>query len=296
MKIFVTGSSGYLGGALLSTAILHEMIPGAEVLSVSRDEGADYQIDLRIEEIKFDQRPDVIIHCAGNSSASESVISPLGSIESNLLTLLPILEFTRSEAVKLILVSSIKTQPLTYDISRSVYGAAKLAGEILANEYRLQYGMHLNIVRFPALYGAPIKLNKKADQSWINWFCKANCDQTSISIVGDPTIPRYPIHVRDACRVLANMVLTENNQDYDILGSFETPYSPKTIADMIESISGRKFETILQKPARIDMRGNYVKSQSSVDINTFLRLFRSDASAEPIESGLKELIEVYERQ
>ncbi|MDR3229835.1 MAG: NAD-dependent epimerase/dehydratase family protein [Synergistaceae bacterium] len=175
-KILLTGSNGQIGVALAEhlrkiygannvTATDIAKVPG----SVS--EGGPFAIlDVRdgkaIGELLASTGADTLIHLAGLLSA-KSEMNPQLAWDTNANGLYAALEAAREHGCAFFFPSSIaafgpstphkNTPQDTIQHPATIYGIAKVAGELLCDYYHLKYGLDTRGVRFPGLisYTAP---------------------------------------------------------------------------------------------------------------------------------------------
>jgi nucleoside-diphosphate-sugar epimerase len=175
-KILVTGSNGQIGVELIQHL---RKIYGAENV-VATDirkvpgpvsEGGPFEIlDVRDGKATAGRlasaRADTVIHLAGVLSARGET-EPQLAWDTNMNGLYMMLEAARANGCALFFPSSISvfggTTPAkntpqdTIQRPSTIYGVAKVAGELLCDYYHLKYGMDTRGVRFPGLisYTAP---------------------------------------------------------------------------------------------------------------------------------------------
>ncbi|MDR2176299.1 MAG: NAD-dependent epimerase/dehydratase family protein [Synergistaceae bacterium] len=169
-KILVTGSNGQIGFGLVQHL---RKIYGAENV-VATDirkvpgpvsEGGPFEVlDVRdgraMTERLSSAKADTVIHLAGVLSA-KSEADPQLAWDTNMNGLYTALEAARANGCALFFPSSIsafgRTTPAkntpqdTIQRPSTIYGAAKVAGELLCDYYHLKYGMDTRGVRFPGL-------------------------------------------------------------------------------------------------------------------------------------------------
>jgi nucleoside-diphosphate-sugar epimerase len=169
-KILVTGSNGQIGVALVShlrgiygadsvTATARKKVPGPV------SEGGPFALlDVRdgkaVGELLASTRADAIVHLAGVLSAKGEG-DPQMAWDTNMNGLYTVLEAARAYGCALFFPSSIaafgpgapakNTPQDTIQRPSTIYGVAKVAGELLCDYYHLKYGLDTRGVRFPGL-------------------------------------------------------------------------------------------------------------------------------------------------
>ena len=184
MKVFVTGSAGFIGSALC----LRLLARGDHVIGL--DNHNDYydtalkeariarhiehrnythlRIDLAdrssIEHTFADHKPQSVIHLAAQAGVRYSIENPLAYVDSNLVGFAHILEGCRHNAVKhLVYASSSSVYGANTSIPFSVhdnvdhplslYAASKKSNELMAHTYSHLYGLPTTGLRFFTVYG-----------------------------------------------------------------------------------------------------------------------------------------------
>lgn len=170
-RVLVTGGSGFVGrwvGRALAPR-------GAELQILDLAPPAGYEVahqfakaDLRdlsaVKRLLNDQRPDVIIHLAGQPGVGASHDNPVSAYESNVLATFNVLEACRgrSDVRAIVAVSSNHVygdqhhMPTTEDAplnGSGMYAASKLCGDVLARAYGKDYGLPVGIARMTNSYG-----------------------------------------------------------------------------------------------------------------------------------------------
>ena len=169
-RIFVTGSSGFVGKNLLKqlqreTAYSVFALSRTEQMSPSKNSkflqgdllaGGDYE--------KHMSSAEVIVHLAGMVNINDSVASPAQTIDERTSMLFRILEIVRkTEKRSLIIFISTdrvygKTTKKEVDETEAPvpiepYTASKIIGEVLLKTYQLIYGIPYIILRCDSIYG-----------------------------------------------------------------------------------------------------------------------------------------------
>ena len=174
--ILVTGGFGFLGHAV---ALKYKML-GYRVIGMGHSQwtskqalsfGYDvwFEASVSLKNLKsLDDKIDLIVHCAGNSSVAQSISNPLEDFSQNVLATAELLEFlriTKSEAM-LIYPSSASVYGVCEDsqINESVnlnpispYGYHKKIIEQMLEMYSNIYSIKVAIVRFFSIYGPGLR-------------------------------------------------------------------------------------------------------------------------------------------
>lgn len=188
-SFLITGANGLIGSYLAE--YLHAV--GANVYAMSRSIeklekrfGKESGINLieqdlnepMAEDLKFDY----IIHAASNSHPLAFSVDPVGTMKTNLLGTINLLECVRKNGGKLLYLSTGEIYGNNTDhefteddlgevdtkIARSCYPESKRAAETLCVSYSAQYGVKTNIARLCYVYGATItETNSRADAQFL---------------------------------------------------------------------------------------------------------------------------------
>jgi GDP-4-dehydro-6-deoxy-D-mannose reductase len=168
VRVLVTGVSGFVGGHVVD--MLRREQPGAEVIGLDSRPGnraralgievlqADLQDAASVRHALDRVRPQRVVHLAAQSSPQRSWEDPAGTLKTNLLGLLHLLEGARTLALapRLLVVGSAEEYglvrpdevPLREDAPlrpASPYAVSKVAQGFLAYQYAAS--LHLPIVR-----------------------------------------------------------------------------------------------------------------------------------------------------
>lgn len=170
----ITGGAGFIGSHLAEFFLLKKY----QVIIVTRKDSKNLKsIRKKVKIEKFDvtnhekikksilkNKPDIIIHLAGNTSHSKSFEFPIKDLESNAKSTLEILEILRRfhPKCKFILGSTfvVVGKPRKLPVNEktvcnpsTIYGADKLVSENYARIYNSVYGLHTNIFRITNSFG-----------------------------------------------------------------------------------------------------------------------------------------------
>jgi nucleoside-diphosphate-sugar epimerase len=169
-RILVTGGLGQIGVELIrrlrseygETSVLATDIKtaGSERLGPGPFELLDVQDGARLAELSKAHRADTVIHLAGILSANAEK-DPQRAWSVNMTGLYNALEVARQEGCSFFFPSSIAafgpgtpqdgTPQDTIQRPNTIYGVAKVAGELLCDYYHHKYGLDTRGVRFPGL-------------------------------------------------------------------------------------------------------------------------------------------------
>lgn len=184
MRILVTGSAGFIGGALsISLLAKDHKVIGIDNLNDYYDPGfkrarlatfrehrnythihgsiADREL---MHEVFANHRPQRVVHLAAQAGVRHSIKDPYAYVDSNLVGFLNILEGCRHHRVEHLVYASSSsvyggniTMPYStrdsVDHPLSLYAATKKANELMAHSYSHLYGIPATGLRFFTVYG-----------------------------------------------------------------------------------------------------------------------------------------------
>ena len=211
-RVLVTGSSGFIGGSVVSML----RSAGAEVRGVDRHPGGDGAPtvlgDLRdpdVVERAVTGDLDGIVHLAARTSVLASVRHPRDTIADNVDVTAALLERARETGVGRFFLAS--TNAVTGDVgTRTIsedlplrpltpYGATKAACEMLLSGYGASYGMQTCALRLTNVYGAGMAHK----DSFVPRLMRAALSGEYVQVYGDGTQRRDLVHASDVCLALA---------------------------------------------------------------------------------------------
>jgi nucleoside-diphosphate-sugar epimerase len=158
MRWLVTGSSGFLGSAVVEAAAA----AGHEVVGLNRRE--DLESPAALAEVIRGAAPDVVAHFAGTASVAESFAAPHADFEGSTALWLRVLEAVRLSGLRprVALASSAavygspqqlptpETAPLRPE---SPYGFHKMLSEQAGEEFAKCFGLSIVSLRFFSVFG-----------------------------------------------------------------------------------------------------------------------------------------------
>ncbi len=228
MKILVTGASGFIGSVLVKELCKDHQVIGVDLkdapdllknythIRMDLSNPQEYSI---LNTINFD----CICHLAGKIRVDESMTSPGDYYLHNIIALINLLEYARSNSIKKFILASTAavysgTSPegstcfLEEDAGNplSVYGKTKLMGETILHDYARAYGFTGYIFRFfnvcggfesPLIHLIPIIVNNLLENKPLKIYGTDYATR-------DGTCLRDYIHVKDITRAF---ILAINN-------------------------------------------------------------------------------------
>ena len=292
-KILITGIAGFIG----SNTAARFLEKGKKVVGIDNLSrvGAEknlrwlaenyvgwefYFKDIRDREgmykIVSDEKPDVIIHLAGQVAVTSSVADPQTDKEVNIDGTLNLLEAARRISSKIIVIysstnkvygrleehkvvksakryyfrnSSLKkfgvpeTQNLDF---HSPYGCSKGAADQYVRDYYRIYGLSTVVLRQSCIYGRRQFGNE--DQGWVIHFVRRAVEKTAINIYGDGKQVRDILNVEDLIdlyEITIDKIAKTQGEIYNVGGG------PKNSVSLLELIS------LLEKKLKYKVKMKY---------------------------------------
>jgi CDP-paratose 2-epimerase len=233
--------------------------------------------DLDPETLKID----VIIDCSAEPSVLAGLSSPQYVLDTNLVGTINLLELARKNQASLIFLSTsrvysieplsslniienttrlelaqeqtipgVSWQGITEDFPlngyRSLYGATKLASELLISEYRQAYGMRAIINRCGVLTG-PWQMGK-VDQGVIVLWVAAHYFQKSLKYIGYGGTGKQLrdfLHIDDLLRLVNYQLSNLDALDGEVLnvgGGRTSNFSLQEMTQVCQDVTGNKIE------------------------------------------------------
>jgi CDP-paratose 2-epimerase len=233
--------------------------------------------DLDAETLKID----TIIDCSAEPSVLAGLSSPQYVLDTNLVGTINLLELARKNQASLIFLSTsrvysieplsslniieqstrleldqeqtipgVSWQGITEDFPlngyRSLYGATKLASELLISEYRQAYGLRAIINRCGVLTG-PWQMGK-VDQGVIVLWVAAHYFQKSLKYIGYGGTGKQLrdfLHINDLLRLVNYQLSNFDALDGDVLnvgGGRSSNFSLQEMTQICQDITGNKIE------------------------------------------------------
>ncbi|MBS1765443.1 MAG: NAD(P)-dependent oxidoreductase [Bacteroidetes bacterium] len=284
-RIVVTGSSGFLGTAIIKllTSKGHTVVP------VSRKLGFDI---CKPETLKTVEPFDVMIHLAAHTFVPDSYNRTAEFFTININGTLNALELCKTHQAKMIFASSyVYGQPsyLPVDEQHPVnmwnpYASSKIISEQLCHVYHREFDVPIDVLRIFNIYGPG------QNQSFLIPKIIKGVFDGQINL--ETLIPKRDfVHVNDVAQAFLNCA--ENNSiptytTYNV-GS-GVSYSVQQIIDKTEHIAGRKVQITCSEKRRanevLDVVADYSKIKHEKHWHPHIS----------IDQGLKEMIEVYKEK
>jgi len=269
------------------------------------------------------ETPDAIVHCAAQPSHDLAAKIPFDDFDTNAVGTLNILEAVRQSVPNspFVLLSTNKvygdspnTIPLrelhtrwdyadpryghgideTQTVDRclhSLFGASKLAADVLAQEYGRYFGMKTCVFRGGCLTGpthSGVELH-----GFLSYLIKTAMVGGTYRIFGyKGKQVRDNIHSKDVCRAIHRFIeRPRNGEVYNLGGGRENSCSILEAAAIVEELSGKALNTVYVDQART---GDHICYYS--DTRKLERDYPGWAISIPLRETFAEIIEAWKRR
>ncbi len=263
-RILVPGSNGFFG-RWICRALTRA---GHRVIGTSRsgtDADPDARFDLRntaaVLRAVGEAMPTVIVNAAGISSPGTARLDPAACFAANTGGTLNLLEAIRLAVpeARLVNLSSAavygastddpldEEDPLT---PHSVYGASKLAAEVLCGQYGREHGMPITTLRVFNLIGPGQPSDQAAAEfaGAVGTALGRQLDEARVT-VGNPAISRDFTDVRDAAIAVAAVIDSGSSGTYNLCSGRATSLAELAdlLSDLASKSAGRPFTARLDR-------------------------------------------------
>lgn len=250
-RVFVTGATGLIGGALCKELLKQ----GAYVIAFVRNpEKAAAKLPRAVEvcvgdmmrPITYEERVDYIVHAASETASKAFVEHPVEVIEETLAGARHVLDFARQKAVKgVVFLSTMEVYGLTdsENVTESDYAAldsmtprncypeAKRLVECLCSSMAREYGLRVMVARLTQTFGAGVA---KGDRRVFAQFAEAAIAGRDIVLKSEGKTARCYCAIEDAVSaILTILAKGESGVAYNVAN----PDTFCTIREMAEMVA-----------------------------------------------------------
>lgn len=247
-----------------------------------------------LDEIK---KADVIIHLAGQTAVTTSIVSPEKDFETNIFSTFKLLNTIRIVNPKAVFIYS-STNKVYGDLSHhkfkkniknktyeelchfdgidenenlnfiSPYGCSKGAADQYCLDFGRIYNLNTVVFRQSCIYG-PFQFGVE-DQGWVAFFSKQFIFKKTLTIYGDGFQVRDLLYVEDlikAYELAIKKIKVARGQAFNIGGGVNNSYSLLQVIDILKNNFGYRIKILFDKTRLGDQK--YFVSKNS-KIKTFL--------------------------
>ena len=256
-----------------------------------------------------DEKPDVVIHAAGQPGVRFSLDNPLEDCSINSNGTITVLEALRKANKKGIFIFTstnkvygdnvnkvaIKEKKMRYDFKNSKgiaedfsvdltghtpYGVSKLSGDLYSQDYAYAYGLRTGVFRMSCIYGT--RQFGFEDQGWLAWFAIRYFLGKPVSIYGDGKQIRDILWVEDLAKAFDLFIKSSIKSEVFNIGG--GPMNTLSLLELTKILSAYSGNNIKIKHA--DWRKFDQKVYIS-DISKVKKLLKWKPSVSPSEGVLK---------
>ena len=305
MKIMITGGAGFVGSHLAEFLLKknHELtiITRKQTQNLSnikndivieRFDTSDFK---RVNRSITKNKPEIIIHLAGNTSHSKSFEQPLMDIDSNVKSTMNILESLRNSLpkCKFILGSTFvvigKPQKLPVDensqcIPTTLYGVNKLSSEFYSKIYNNVYGLDTSIFRITNSFGPREQIIPKKNA--VNYLIYKAFNGEKITIYNQGKFYRDLIYISDVVNGINKIITKGKPGELYWISSFNKTWFYE-LGNLLEKLTDAKIEYV-ETPSytkKTDV-GNFIANNTKL----------SKLNWKPkvtVESGIKKTLQFF---
>ena len=280
-KILITGANGLIGSYL--TLYLQSI--GAEVYALSRSMEKLHKCFGSISGIHFIEQDlnipfhtdiefDYIIHAASNAHPLAFSSDPVGTMQTNLIGTMNLLECAQKTNSKFLYLSTGEIYGNNTDhafteddlgyvdtkLARSCYPESKRAAETLCMAYNRQYGTEVNVARLCYVYGPTITdTNSRADAQ----FLRNALNGEDIVLKSKGQQRRTYCYIADAACALLYIMLKGKNAEFYNVSDKNSIVSVAEYAQTLADIAGVNLR--FELPNDIEAQGYSKQSDSILD-------------------------------
>jgi CDP-glucose 4,6-dehydratase len=277
-NIAITGATGLLGAHLANTLIEK----GHEVFALIKDENSKSILSKKVTRIYGDigeksdieyfiqkANPNYFIHLAAQTQAYNSLRYPYQTFFNNMVGTLNVMECLREFGLceAIVIASSDKAYGElvgeTYTEEHQLrgvypYDASKSVTDLIANSYRVSYGMPVAITRACNIYG----IGDYNPQRLIPGVVAAFIKQRRFVIRNQGKDLREYIHVSDV--VTAYEKIIEHVSKENRIGAFNISSGDRKstleVFEMIEKIIGKKIDSEIAQGGSLEIKRQFMDS------------------------------------
>ncbi len=235
-----------------------------------------------MERLFRDEKPDVVIHTAGQPGVRFSLDDPLEDFSINGIGSLILLEALRKankkgqfiycstnkvygNNVNTVAIKEEKTrysfkgvrgiaEDFNIDLTgHTPYGVSKLTGDLYVQDYAYVYGMKCCVFRMSCIYGT--RQFGFEDQGWLAWFAIRYSLGKPVTIYGDGKQLRDVLWVGDLIRAFEAFIRSDHRGEvFNIGGGHKNTISLLELTQVLEKITGRKVKVGYEDWRKFDQK------------------------------------------
>ncbi len=223
--------------------------------------------------LSVDEKFDYIIHVASNAHPLAFSKDPVGTMKTNLLGTINLLDSIKdNQNTKFLYISTGEIYGNNVDkaftendcgtvdskLARSCYPESKRAAETLCMAYSQQYGIHTNVARLCYVYGPTITQdNSRADAQ----FLRNALDKKDIVLKSAGSQRRTYCYVADVVSAILTILTKAPSMEVYNIANKNSIVSIKEYAQTLANLAGTNLQ--FEIPDEVEKRG-YSKSADSI--------------------------------
>lgn len=283
MKILITGGAGFVGSHLAE-----EFLQNNNEVSIITKKNTknldDFISDItchklnvenfeKLEDFVIKNKPELLIHLAGNTSHSKSFEQPHNDLNSNTKSTLNILEILRKHlpSCKFILGSTFVVigRPSKLPVNEytpcnptTLYGVNRLSSEFYTKIYNQVYGLNTNIFRITNSFGPREQIIPTKNA--INFLIYKAFKGEDITIYNHGKFFRDLIYISDVISAITQITKKGKSGELYWISSGKKTWFYQ-LADILEKLTDTKTKYI--KPPKYTQKvdvGNFVVDNSKI--------------------------------
>ncbi|MFC4077404.1 NAD-dependent epimerase/dehydratase family protein [Salinithrix halophila] len=276
MKVLVTGGAGFIGSHIvdhlleegMEVVIVDNLTTGSE--SYLRPEASFYRLNIQDEglmDVFREERPDAVIHQAGQSKVPASIEDPIWDAQTNILGTIRVLEGCRQYGVKKVVYASSAAvygnpQYLPIDEEHPVqplspYGVSKYTPEHYLKAYDELYGIRYTVFRYANVYG--VRQLPGGEAGVITILMNKLINGETFRIEGDGEQSRDFIYVEDIATANLSALKQGDGEILNIGTGKRTTLNE--LIGVLEECLGRKVETAYSPERPGDIKDSYFHNE-----------------------------------
>ena len=319
-SLLITGATGLIGSYLINflhyinATLNYDMKISIITRSKNNAETKfkNYDIDIIEQDLNtnftLDKNFDFILHLASNSHPVAFSLDPVGTMKSNLLGTINLLDgiINTNKNAKFIFVSSGEIYGNNTDkpfsendfgcidskAVRSCYPESKRAAETLCMAYKHQYKINVNVIRLCYVYGSTItKENSRADAQ----FLRNALNGEDIILKSKGLQKRTYCYVADAVSAILHILINNFNGEFFNIANPDSIASVKDYAEILAKIANISIK--FEMPNEIEEQGFSKQADSILDSSKLIKtnwkpLYDLEAGLRAAYNNAKDVVNV----
>lgn len=305
-SVLITGANGLIGSYLTD----YLSYVGADTYAMSRSleklkKRFKYNSNINLiaqdlnNSFEIEQTFDYIIHAASNSHPISFSTDPVGTMKTNLLGTMNLLEHIKHHGGKLLYISSGEIYGNNIDHAftendlgiidsksvRSCYPESKRAAETLCISYNAQYNINVNIARLCYIYGPTITdTNSRADAQ----FLRNALNKENIILKSKGLQKRTYCYIADAVSAILYILLHGENAGVYNVANQNSIVTVAEYAQILANLANVKLEFAI--PDEIEAKGYSKQADSILSAEKLVKLGWYPVYS--IDEGLKNTLKI----